>query len=109
MRAQYVRFNRPLADHLARIAPVTVRVTTFHMLGDQQLRAAGHPPDFRQPGVFEQLAEAYIRKRPAPDEMLDVLVVDEGQDFAQSWADALLAYLKPNGKAWWLEDPLQNL
>jgi superfamily I DNA and RNA helicase len=107
-RAQYVCFNRPLADHLARIAPATVKVTTFHVLGDQQMRAAAHPPNFGQPGVFAQLADACIRKQPAPDELLDVLVVDEGQDFSQSWADALLAWLKPDGKAWWLEDPLQN-
>jgi len=108
-RAQYVCFNRPLADHLARLAPATVRVTTFHMLGDQRLRAEGHAPDFRQPGVFDELADAYIRTAPSPDDVLDVLVVDEGQDFAQAWADALLAHLKPDGQAWWLEDPMQNL
>ena len=44
----------------------------------------------------------------APDSIA-VLVVDEGQDFAQPWADALLRWLEPGGKAWWLEDPLQNL
>ena len=108
-RAEYVCFNRPLADHLARLAPATVRVTTFHMLGDQRLRAEGRPPDFRQPGVFEVLADAFVRTQPSPDDLLDVLVVDEGQDFVQAWADALLAYLKPDGKAWWLEDPMQNL
>ncbi len=59
--------------------------------------------------MFDQLADAYIRTPPSPDDLLDVLVVDEGQDFAQAWADALLAHLKPDGKAWWLEDPMQNL
>ncbi|MBP7468462.1 MAG: ATP-binding domain-containing protein, partial [Thauera sp.] len=33
----------------------------------------------------------------------------EGQDFMEPWRDALLALLKPGGRAWWLEDPLQNL
>ncbi len=27
----------------------------------------------------------------------------------EPWRDALLALLKPGGRAWWLEDPLQNL
>jgi hypothetical protein len=34
-RARYVCFNRPLADHLARLVPPTVEVTTFDMLGDR--------------------------------------------------------------------------
>jgi superfamily I DNA and RNA helicase len=92
-----------------RLAPPTVKVTTFHMLGDQYLRAEGYPPDFRQPGVFEQLADAFIRMPPSPEDLLDVLVIDEGQDFVQAWADALLTHLRPNGRAWWLEDPMQNL
>ena len=109
LRAQYVCFNRPLADHLVRLAPAAVKVATFHMLGDQRLRAQGQPPDFREPGVFDRLADAFISTKPSPDELVDVLVVDEGQDFSQAWADALLAYLKPDGKVWWLEDPMQNL
>ncbi len=108
-RARYVCYNRPLADHLARLVPPGVEVTTFHMLGDQEMRSAGNAPDFGQPGVFERLAAAYIARPPAPNDLLDVLVVDEGQDFTQSWADALLACLKPQGRGWWLEDPLQNL
>jgi replicative DNA helicase len=31
-RACYVCFNRPLADHLAKLAPASVEVTTFHQL-----------------------------------------------------------------------------
>ena len=31
-RARYVCFNRPLADHLAKLAPASVEVTTFHQL-----------------------------------------------------------------------------
>jgi hypothetical protein len=97
LRAQYVCFNRPLADHLARVAPAAAKVATFHMLGDQRLRAQGQPPDFRELDVFDRLADAFIDTTPLPDDLVDVLVVDEGQDFSQAWADALLAYLKPDG------------
>ena len=41
--------------------------------------------------------------------MFDELIVDEGQDFEQVWAENLLRLLKPTGRAWWLEDPMQNL
>ena len=108
-RALYVCFNRPLADHVARLAPPGTRAATFHMLGDQLLRAQGAPAHFGEAGVFDHLAGALIAAEPSPDELVDVLIVDEGQDFEQPWADALLRRLKPGGSAWWLEDPLQNL
>ena len=67
LRAQYVCFNRPLADHLARLVPAAVKVATFHMLGDQRLRAQGQPPDFREPSVFDRLADAFIGTNPSSD------------------------------------------
>lgn len=105
----YVCFNRPLADRIAEIAPPEATVATFHMLGDALLRSRGEIPDFSRPGVFDRLADAFIAHEVAPGEHVDVLVVDEGQDFAQSWADALLRRVKEGGRAWWLEDPMQNL
>jgi superfamily I DNA/RNA helicase len=41
--------------------------------------------------------------------MFDDLIVDEGQDFKPAWAANLLRLLRPSGKAWWMEDPLQNV
>ena len=73
------------------------------------LRSRGEIPDFSQPGVFDQLADALICRPAAPEDRVDVLVVDEGQDFAQPWADALLGRVNEGGRAWWLEDPMQNL
>jgi superfamily I DNA/RNA helicase len=46
---------------------------------------------------------------PIGDQLFDDLIVDEGQDFKPNWAANLLRLLHPNGKAWWLEDPLQNI
>ena len=46
---------------------------------------------------------------PDADWQFDELVVDEGQDFQPSWRDILLKLLRPAARAWWLEDPMQNL
>ena len=43
------------------------------------------------------------------DWTFDTLIIDEGQDFSESWRDTLLRMLKPDGRALWLEDPMQNL
>ena len=108
-RALYVCYNRPLADYVAGLAPASAMVATFHMLGDRRLKALGQTPDFREPGVFEKFEQAMLQLEPAEAERVDVLIVDEGQDFTQAWADAVLRHLAPGGRAWWLEDPMQNL
>ncbi len=48
-RPLYVCYNRPLADHIALIAPSGGEVATYHQLGDQVCRALGQAPDFIQP------------------------------------------------------------
>jgi hypothetical protein len=108
-RAMYVCFNRPLADHVRRLASPEVAVTTFHMLSDRKARERGEVPDFGRTDVFDHLAEVFASTPPRPNEQVDLLVIDEGQDFAQGWADALLRYVAQEGQAWWLEDPMQNL
>lgn len=108
-RPLYVCFNRPLADHLAQIAPREAEVLTYHQLCDRAMRANGVVPDFTRAGIFREL-EAGFATAPVSDEMRRTdLIVDEGQDFDSSWADSLLRLLLPKGRAWWLEDPMQNL
>lgn len=106
-RALYVCYNRPLADHVARIAPSGVEVTTYHQLCDRLLTAAGQPPDFSAEDTFKRMERDFAAL--AMPSICDELIVDEGQDFAESWRDALLRLLTPEGRAWWLEDPMQNL
>lgn len=111
-RPLYVCYNRPLADHFARIAPAGGEVATFHQLCDRRLRDAGRPPRFGAPGAFRRMEAdfaALVATQPEPAWQFDELIIDEGQDFMEPWRDALLALLKPGGRAWWLEDPLQNL
>lgn len=106
-RALYLCYNRPLADHVARIAPEGTTAATFHGFGDRLLRAAGQVPDFAAPDLYRRLESAVADTDPG--EGYDVLIVDEGQDFTPAWRDAALRFAKPEGRVYWLEDPLQNL
>lgn len=108
-RALYVCFNRPLADHLTRLAPDGSEVTSFHQLCDRRLRAAGEAIDYRQPNAFAQIEERFGMLPVRPPERFDELVIDEGQDFQPAWKDALLRWVRPEGRVWWLEDPMQRL
>ena len=108
-KALYVCFNRPLADHLARVAPAGVEVATFHQLCDRRLRAAGEQIDFSAPSAFAAMESRFGALTPGVDDAVDELVIDEGQDFVAEWLAPLLARLRPGGRAWWLEDPMQNL
>lgn len=108
-RVLYVCFNRPLADHIARVAPPGVKVANYHQLCDWIARDAGRAPDFGRPDVFDQLEQIFAQTAIDARWQFDVLIVDEGQDFMQPWVAALERLLRPGAAWWWLEDPLQNL
>jgi hypothetical protein len=108
-RPLYVCYNRPLADHIRRIVPEGGAVMSYHQLADEISRRDGTVPDFSQAGAFAALEAAFDRHQPDPSERFEVLIVDEGQDFKADWCRNLLRLLDPQGSAWWLEDPLQNL
>lgn len=105
----YVCFNRPLADHVRRLVPSGGRVATFHSLCDEFMRNTGFIPDYSKPGVWEDIARRFHRADIPAEWMHDVLIVDEGQDFSEEWRDAVMRLLLPHGRAFWLEDPMQNL
>jgi hypothetical protein len=108
-RALYVCFNRPLADHMAQLAPAAALALTYHQLCDRVLRGLGETPDFTASGVFTQLEQRFAACAPGEAWRFDEIIVDEGQDFAPAWVAPLLRLLRPDGRAWWLEDPMQNL
>ena len=115
-RPLYVCYNRPLADHIAQVIVAeglagSADSGTYHQLADRIARSVGHSPDFSRTDAFRQL-EAVIPTLDADalaPWQYDELVVDEGQDFEPEWANALFRLLAPGGRAWWLEDPMQNL
>ena len=105
----YVCFNRPLADAIRGLAPDSCDCTTFHELGARAMRARGEAIDWAEPRVFERLAQAFVAHAPGHHGTVDVLVVDEGQDFENAWARALLPLARDSGRVLWLEDRSQNL
>ncbi len=107
--ALYVCFNRPLADAMRAAAPAPDSCMTFHELGAWVMRQGEANIDYSTPGVFDRIAQAFIEAAPAMRESVDLLVIDEGQDFETPWAGALLQLVRPEGRGIWLEDPSQNL
>jgi hypothetical protein len=107
--ALYVCFNRPLAEAMRLAAPEPAVITTFHEFGSRMMSAAGAVIDFSDPEIFNKQARAVIDASKDMRTSLDLLVIDEGQDFEAEWADTLEHWVKPQGRAIWLEDPEQRL
>jgi hypothetical protein len=108
-RATYICFNRALADHIARVAPVRVLAETFHQHALRVCRRSGMAIDFALPGMFDRLAQGCIAALRDAEPDLDLLVLDEGQDLQPEWVEAQLARLRPHGRAVLMEDPNQRL
>ena len=108
-RPLYVCYNQPLADHIAQIVPPGGTVANYHQIGAKIRLANGDPPDFNKLGVFEEIEAVLDAHTPAEADQYEDVIIDEGQDFAESWAANLLRFLRPKGRIWWLEDPMQNL
>jgi len=108
-RPLYVCFNRPLADHLAHIAPEGGLACTFHHLCERVLAAHGERPDYAKPDAFDALI-ARAGELDVPDDLrFDSIIVDEGQDFSADWAQQLWRHADDDARRIWLEDPMQNL
>ncbi len=94
---------------MRRAAPLPDSCNTFHELGAWAMRQGGNSIDYGEVGIFDRLAEAFIEAAPAMQGSVDLLVVDEGQDFEPAWAAALVQLARPDGRCLWLEDPAQNV
>jgi hypothetical protein len=107
--AMYICFNRPLVDSVKLSAPEPNNCMTFHELAKLLAKQNGLIIDFKEVGIFKKLEDYFIANISQLENQLDVLVVDEGQDFEESWANALLKMVKPEGRIIWLEDESQRL
>ena len=105
----YICYNRSLADHISGIVPKGGEVSGYHQFGDRIAKLQGTPIDFKKPQPFLQMEKVLDSYVPTQDQMFDDLIIDEGQDFKNTWSENLMRLLRSNSKVWWLEDPLQNI
>jgi hypothetical protein len=108
-RPLYVCYNRPLADHFMQISPKGGMIATYHQLCDKIYRSQGLLPDFAKTDMYSVIESFVTNFQPGDEWQFDELIMDEGQDLQSEWKDNLLKLLRPHGKAWWLEDPMQKL
>ena len=107
--AMYLCFNRALADAMKISAPEPNNCMTFHELAGLLARQNGQNVEFQEENIFPKLAQYLVENISLLNSQLDVLVVDEGQDFDKSWGEALISMVKEGGRVVWLEDPSQDL
>lgn len=108
-RACYVCFNRPLADHIVRLAPPRADVSTVHELAISALRATGVDPDFSSSATYPAAFEALATANAQASATLDLLIIDESQDFDGDWLQALLPRLKLDGRLYVMGDAEQAI
>lgn len=88
-RALYVCFNRALADHLAALAPSSANVDTLHGLARDCIERSGDLIDFARADVFDWMIERITAHYEANRGHYDLVIIDEGQDFAPDWIGAI--------------------
>ena len=109
-----VCFSRPLRERLnARLGNAGGLVQTWMGLGAEFLTARGRAPNFeemkRDPGFWRKVADMMVEESVPEEWRFDTLIVDEGQDFEQSWWDILQLFLAEDADVLWLEDADQNI
>ncbi|MBC3930600.1 NERD domain-containing protein [Undibacterium curvum] len=107
LRSLYVCFNRPLAEHMCRIAPG--QCTTFHTMCIDRYRQGGQIIDFRDVDIFSKATQHFLNCAPLDQELVDLLILDEAQDLQPEWINHLLNFLRPDGRLYLLEDADQCL
>ncbi len=107
--AMYLCFNRPLVDAMKLSAPEPNNCMTFHELAELLAKQNGQKVNFKEVNIFQKLAEYLVENISLLSNQLDVLIIDEGQDFDKTWGDALISMVKEDGRIVWLEDPSQDL
>jgi thymidine kinase len=108
-RCCYVCYNRPLADHLSKLAPAAVEVTTFHQLCRDLAERKGEKLDFSDSSVFAKMVSDYVDTSEGFNKSIDLLIIDESQDFEPTWAQAVLERLKDTGRLYVMGDTGQQL
>ena len=105
-KTAYICYNRPLADHIAKIAPPSSIVSNFDDLTITHFRRTVDTIDFEEVGVYKKAAASYIEYISSNEPRLDLLIIDEAQDFESEWISALASLVRESGKLYTLADEL---
>jgi hypothetical protein len=108
-RCAYVCYNQALADHMARIAPASAKIMTFHEACVEHAQRSGIEPDFARSGVHDELAAHLVAATASMTPRWDLLIIDETQDFESEWVQALGALLKAGGRTYLMGDARQRI
>jgi hypothetical protein len=109
LRAAYVCYNRPLADHITSVAPRSVEVGTFHEHCVAVSPRLGAEPDFNAPLVWQEAVSRFLANAQTQSASLDLLIIDESQDFDPQWLEALASRLKDDGRLYVMGDTDQQV
>lgn len=107
--SMYICFNRALVDSVKLSAPNPKTCWTFHELARFVAESQGQMVDFGDEATFKQMVDYFLNHYDDLKEQLDVLVIDEGQDFYPEWGAVLLEMVKSDGRMIWLEDSSQRI
>lgn len=107
--AMYICFNRALVDSVKLSAPNPKNCWTFHELARFVAESQGQVIDFGDEATFKRIVDYFLTHYDDLKGQLDVLVIDEGQDFYPEWGAVLLELVKPDGRMIWLEDSSQRI
>ncbi len=105
--AQYVCYNRALADQMRRIGPREAGYATFHELAVGHLRSQGNDIDFTDSALFTRAETLYGKSSRGTE--WNLLIVDEAQDFDAGWVEGLRNRLAPGGRLYLLGDHDQQM
>ena len=106
-RAQYVCYNRALADQMRRMGPPTAAYATFHELAVNDLKNQEKDIDFTDGTLFARAAVLYGQSPHA--RAWDLLLIDEAQDFDAAWVEGLRGRLALGGRIYLLGDHDQQM
>ena len=108
-RSTYICYNRPLADHISRIAPVQTIAINFDELCIAFLKKCEGELDFSDKNLFRRAQEAYVEHLKTSRPVFDLMIIDEAQDFDFEWINALVSNVKSDGTIYLLSDESQML
>ncbi|MCY4237777.1 MAG: NERD domain-containing protein [Rhodospirillaceae bacterium] len=103
-----VCFNRSLAEKIRACCSQGGMVETWHGLCHKFIESQGTGLDFslvgEDPEFWNKVQDQVVAAAIPDDWLFDTIIVDEGQDFKQEWADILRLFARGDADILWLED-----